>query len=290
MLLRMVKKIYIPLLVLGIMFCHTACKTYDFGGMLSAGSSVQERFKNSMTENYQHFYPSNIICPTEYYSFIVATDMHIKDTEWAKVENFINTAANGNYLMTLLLGDYMYEAGSSLDQLANTISSHHDLYLFPAIGNHEVYKEGYQEHYKSTFGPTCYYFTVTTPSACDLFICLDSANGTLGNLQFDWLQKLLARERNNFRNCTIFTHANFFNPPGYIDVISSYPIEEQMKLLNLFAQYRVTTVFTGHSHLFDKTILREVTYITLDPWAKGKYATIECDIDGNISLKTISTP
>ena len=260
--------------------------TYDFVGMIAAGSSVDERFRDSMEESGQNFYPKNVSITENGYRFLVATDLHIKDNQWDRVRNFFTMGGDGRYLMTMLLGDYPYTAGASLLPLADIITIIEGLRVFPAIGNHDVYKDGYQATYRPIFGPTCYYFRVSSNNACDLFLILDSANGTLGNDQFRWLQNILSQERGSCRHCFIFTHSNFFSPAGYFDTVSTYPIEEQMKLLDVFAKNNVTVVFTGHSHAHDETKVRGVKYITLNPWSDTKkgneYCQVECSPDGNV--------
>lgn len=264
-----------------------SCKRYDPWGMLAAGSSVQERFGNSVNLPDRNSHADKVAVPSGGYVFRVATDLHIRDEEWNRVGCFLSDAAHGSSL-AVLLGDYMYVAGSSLDRLADSIDAQLDFPVFTAIGNHEVYQKGYQHAYRPAFGATCYSFRVETGSVYDLFVILDSANGTLGRDQFGWLESLLSsNERASARHCFVFTHTNFFNPAGYAEAISTYPVEEQMKLLNIFSKRGVTAVFTGHSHVRDETTVRGVRYITVGSWCEGKrggeYCRVECAADGRWS-------
>lgn len=284
----MVNKLIIALLVV---ICSVSCATYEFGGMIAASSSVQQRFNNSMKQPDIDFYPDKVETDANAYRFLVATDFHIQEDQWNKVGNFMDYASSDDFMMTMMLGDFMYVAGSSLDRLADSISIHDNLRTYPAIGNHDVYKDGYQNTYRANFGATSYYFTLSTPEDDDLFIILDSANGTLGKEQFHWLESLLSQERNTTRNCYVFTHANFFSPPDYMDVISTYPVEAMMKILDLFSKYDVTAVFTGHSHVRDVTILKGTKYITVGSWCdKGEYCMVECTAYGelNVSFHPVS--
>lgn len=282
----MVKYLF-KILLPGIVGLCTACNTYDFGGMISAGSSVQHRFRVSMDDANTGYHP-DVLQGGDGYSFLIASDMHIRQDQWPRVDRFFTLANDGSSLMTLLLGDFMYDAGSSLAGLTESILAHEGLHVFPAIGNHDVYKDGYDRYYRQTFGPTVYAFRVETASGTDLFIALDSANGTLGVDQADWLRGVLSRERALCRHCFIFTHANFFAPASYPDVVSTYPIEEMMMLLDLFARHRVTAVFSGHSHEHDDTTVRGVRYVTLDPWLERKqgseYCRAECRANGSVKL------
>lgn len=51
---------------------------------------------------------------------------------------------------------------------------------------------------------------VNTSEASDLFICLDSGSGTLGEKQLAWLREILEKKRANSQNCFVVTHNNFF--------------------------------------------------------------------------------
>lgn len=253
-----------------------SCSTFDIGGMFDAGSSVGERFDQAMSPAGREFHPAVIRIDKEQYGFLLATDMHIRQQDRQRVEALLAAASDTPGSILITLGDYLHTAGSSLVPLAAVIGSYPELRFFPAIGNHEVYKDGYQKSYFEAFGPTCYAFRVETPSANDLFIVLDSANGTLGRAQTAWLEGMLAQERDANRHCMVFTHANFFAPAGYFDPIATYPLEEQMHLLDLFARHRVTAVFTGHSHERDVVTVRSVRYITLEAWNRGEYARVIC--------------
>lgn len=257
----------------------SACSTYDIGGIFDAGSSVQERFDQAMSPVGKAFHPDVIRLEEEQYSFLLATDLHIRKQDQERVEALLAAASGTESGMLVTLGDYLHTAGSSLAPLAAKISSYPGIQFLPAIGNHEVYKDGYQKSYFQVFGPTSYALRVETPSASDLLIVLDSANGTLGRDQTAWLEALLAEERDASRHCMVFTHANFFAPPSYADIISTYPLEEQMHLLDMFARNRVTAVFTGHSHVRDLTTVRGVRYITLEAWNRGEYARVNCPPD-----------
>ena len=101
-----------------------------------------------------------------------------------------------------------------------------------------------------------------------------------------WLESLLEREREGVRHCFIGTHANFFSPAGYVDVISTYPVDEWMRLLDLFERHRVTAVFSGHSHMRDETTLGGVRYVTVGSWCddKREWAWVECRTDSSLQI------
>lgn len=271
--------------IIWVMIICISCESYDFGGMLAAGSSVEQRFGEAMSEPLNQYYPREIEVADANYGFAVVTDMHVKSEDWDRVADFVASVVCERNLALMPLGDYMYIAGEPLGKLAHLMREGGALHVFPAIGNHEVYKNGYQDTYRQIFGPTCYFFKVRAGGVSDLFLVLDSANGTLGRKQMEWMQGVLSEERSSCRHCFVFTHANFFNPSGYLDFITTYPVEEQMKLLDIFAKNRVTTLFSGHSHHHDRTVVRSVEYITLDSWVDNRtYCAVRCLANGEVRL------
>ncbi len=263
------------------------CSTYDFSGMLAAGSSVQERFDNSVSLPDCDSHPAVVRSAAANYGFWVASDFHVQgQSDWDRLGGFLKQACTAPCEVGLLLGDYLYEAGSSLERFRDSLQVYPEICCLTAIGNHEVYKDGYQRAYRPVFGATCYAVRVEMDGFSDLFVVLDSANGTLGNRQYDWLESLLEREREGVRHCFIGTHANFFSPAGYVDVISTYPVDEWMRLLDLFERHRVTAVFSGHSHMRDETTLGGVRYVTVGSWCddKREWAWVECRTDSSLQI------
>jgi 3',5'-cyclic AMP phosphodiesterase CpdA len=67
-------------------------------------------------------------------------------------------------------------------------------------------------------------------------------------VQFEWLKKEF-RKGKKADNIVIFTHYPFFiNTPDEAESYSNIPIETRNRYLNLFKEYNVTAVFSGHLH------------------------------------------
>ena len=114
----------------------------------------------------------------------------------------------------------------------------------------------------SRFGSSSYYFTVSTPVATDLYICLDSGGGTLGNLQLDWFIDVLETVRPAHRRCVVFTHNNLFR---FRRTTSTNPnIEELLVLLELFSECHVDMVVTGHDHKQHDRKFGDTYHIVMD--------------------------
>jgi 3',5'-cyclic AMP phosphodiesterase CpdA len=139
--------------------------------------------------------------------------------------------------------------------------------LFLMTGNHDLHYNGWQEFY-SLFGSSSYVFSIKTPGANDLFICLETGGGTLGDKQLEWLTNILQTIRSNYRNCIVFTHNNFFRT-RHTD--STNPLIEELDVLvELFTKYNVNMVVTGHDHKQDSRVFGITTYIVLDALKDGQ--------------------
>ncbi len=128
-------------------------------------------------------------------------------------------------------GDITTGRADDYNTLSDIRPKKNDIESFLTVGNHDLYFNGWKEFY-ARFGASVYYFTVKTPLASDLFICLDTGSGTLGEKQMKWLTKLLASERKKYRHCVVFTHVNFFRTRHTGS--TNPPVEELQLLMDCF--------------------------------------------------------
>jgi 3',5'-cyclic AMP phosphodiesterase CpdA len=107
---------------------------------------------------------------------------------------------------------------------------------------------------------------VNTPSGKkDLFIVYDSADGTVGSKQLQWLQETLQlADKQDFRHIIACTHTHFFKRDGSQGHTSNYTIEETYTLLNLFTQHGVEMLWSGHDHMREITRVKGMTSIVVD--------------------------
>ena len=146
------------------------------------------------------------------------------------------------------------------------IPENDSLRSFYLAGNHDLWHNGWEEFY-TRFGSSSYYFTVKTPAGSDLFICLDTGGGTLGELQTEWLTEILQSMRPDYRRCVVITHINLFRPRK---TESTNLVEEELVfLMDLFARHNVDMVITGHDHVRDVEVFGVTTYIQVDALEDG---------------------
>lgn len=253
-----------------IIILMTSCSkdsNLDMLGMFtSISASSNERFNESMNYNKSHGY-DKIVVNQDDYKLYVMSDSHT-DFSTKNLDTFVST-----YLADTVAAPFALHLGDQINA-----SGHWNYYtehvkpifdagrkLYHALGNHDIYYDQWNEFVKR-WNTASYWFEVVTPSGMqDLYICLDSANGTLGTDQRDWLENLLKEKKQlDYRNIIIFTHTHFFKKDTSQGHTSNFTMEETYDLLDLFAKYNVDMVLQGHSHSRDYTSFKDVEYLRVD--------------------------
>ena len=250
----------------------TACgpdARLDIPGMFSGSSpKIDDRFEQSQEYNKQR---GEIViqAPVDNYRVYVCTDTHVTKTQvlWTK---FIETYRTDMLCpVAVHLGDII-DAQNYFDEMYNAFQ---DVPLNPlkkdtlmaVAGNHDIYFKQWSK-FLEIFKTCCYYFIVKTPSgAKDLFICYDSADGTLGTKQLNWLRETLEwADKQNFRHIIGCTHTHLFKRDASQGHTSNYTLEETYALLNLLTKHNVKMVWSGHDHSREITKVKGMTCIVVD--------------------------
>ena len=244
----------------------------DMVGMFAGSSpTIDERFEESQKYNQQAGF-ATIQALTEEYHVYVCTDTHIHGTR-TRWEHFIKSyRADLLCPVAVHLGDII-DATTDFEYVEDALERHPLAeMLLPAkdtlmavCGNHDIYFKQW-EHFIKTFKTSSYYFVVKTPlGSKDLFIVYDSADGTVGKKQLDWLCETLAwAKEQDFRHIVACTHTHFFKRDGSQGHCSNYPLEETYALLNLFTKHGVDMVWSGHDHTREITQVKGMTCIVVD--------------------------
>jgi 3',5'-cyclic AMP phosphodiesterase CpdA len=139
---------------------------------------------------------------------------------------------------------------AELDRITAKIKPSIPFYLLP--GNHDIGNIPTQaqiDAFKESYGDDKFSFKHKK----NWFIGLNSSiitNDTpeLEEQQFLWLEKELIRAK-SANNIIVFCHYPFFiNEPDEPDKYFNIGIEKRKKYLELFARYKVNSVFAGHLH------------------------------------------
>ena len=161
-----------------------------------------------------------------------------------------------------MVGDLTTGHADDYDVFQQHLEKSDSIPKFLSVGNHDLHFSGWEEYYKR-FGPSSYFFTIKTPVATDLFICLDTGGATIGDKQLDWLINILQTMRSEYRRCTVFTHNNFFRFKHAES--TNPPVEELEILIELFTKYKVDMLISGHDHRRNAVLFGLTTYIVMDP-------------------------
>ena len=263
----MKKNIGLWILACGVIFA--ACERLDMVGMFAGSSpTIDERWEESMAYNQEAGFDT-LYAVAEDYHLYVCTDTHItkKRNRW---EHFIASyRADKLCPVAVHLGDIIdaktdvaYVEEALAPQMEGT--NKHDT-LMAVCGNHDIYFQLW-EKFLRVFKTSTYYFVVQTPAGKqDLFIVYDSADGTVGSKQLQWLENTLKwADTQNFRHIVACTHTHFFKRDGSQGHTSNYTIEETYALLNLFTQHNVKMVWSGHDHSREITQVKGMTCILVD--------------------------
>ena len=259
----MKKFFYITLAVL-FTACASEDATLDMKGMFSPnGEPIPVRFAQSMAYN-DSVGEIHLSMPSPDYTIYMCSDSHITRKKHKNLDYFIaqyNAAAAPK--LALHLGDLIdaqknFPCADSILNLANDK-------LFITPGNHDIYFKQW-EIYRSFFHSSVYWFdTNCGDTKLELFICLDSAEGTLGIDQMNWLRSLLAeKSKEGYRRIIVFTHTHLWKLDGSQGHTSNMAMEDTYELTSLLAQYGVSYYWSGHQHARQTVLFKGVNYMVLD--------------------------
>lgn len=147
-----------------------------------------------------------------------------------------------------------------------------DIPFYIAPGNHEeidqkelkpIFEQYFNETYQSFIFKNSY------------FILLDSdepgEKNRITGEQLKWLKKEL-KQADNFEHIFVFVHRPLYSKITHIgNCLDKYP-EDRDKLVSLLKKYNTEIVFTGHIHLYDYSIIDDLTQIIVGGSGAPLYA------------------
>lgn len=264
----MKKNIYFVIcLLLLLIACNNP--NYDMPGMFNGTSpEVATRFAHSMDYN-AIVGETHLSVPADYRIY-VCTDSHIDSTHH-NLEQFVLAYKSDSLCpVALHLGDLINAQGNYPHayrtlQVEPTMAHRDTLFITP--GNHDIYFNQWTE-YRDLFHTSVYWFDTqdeATGKPLDLFICIDSAEGTLGTAQMKWLRNLLKeKSKVGYRHIIVFSHTHMFKQDISQGHTSNYALEETYEFTALLSKYHVDMYWCGHDHYREITRLGNTTYIIVD--------------------------
>lgn len=264
-----------------VLLMFVSCtKNIDILGLfMTFNESPDERFAQSMEYNDEHGYDKITVVPDDYEVYVMS-DIHV-DFSTNNLDCFVSDYLADSVAapFALCLGDLINATGhfDLFDEHVKPVSDA-GRKIYYTVGNHDLYFDQWPE-FRSRYHTSTYWFEVQTVSGSkDLYIAIDSGNGTLGRDQRNWLENVLKDKQNQgYRHIIVFTHTHFFKKDTSQGHTSNFNLEETYDLLDLFDRYDVSMVLQGHSHSRDLTTFKDVVYLRVDAledYALDAYYTI----------------
>ena len=263
-----------------------SCDRLDIPGMFINRSDTEERVADWLAWDNDNppFVINNV---PDNYTFYSCSDSHVNDDN-SRLAAYITAERNDSEaVFSILAGDLANERGERPFILTDSALKYNPLIhaendpCFPIIGNHDVYFDCAQ-YYKQHFHTSTYTVTVnTTSGAKDLFIFLDSGNGTHGHKQLEWLEEQL-NHRDEYRYCFVISHNWLFRTTyNYTTTpAANLPEDEQYAFMDMMSNHAVDMVIMGHFHYRDTKTFGGVKYVMTDNLnenqEKPSYLVVRC--------------
>jgi predicted phosphodiesterase len=231
---------------------------------LFASSEPDERFESRNTFHFLSDADRSLSLPSSY-SFIVVSDTHIEGGNAHGLEKIKDAVAAGGDKFVAITGD-ITQNGKREDlkkfiEIADSLRAI-GTPCYPIIGNHDVYFNNWS-NWRDLIGSSVY--RVDAPGSSTTLLMLDTANGSFGKDQLDWLRKELKSAK---PHVFVFTHTNLFTE-SLLDIEQIMDNRERARVLSLLDGH-CDAFFAGHVH---NRIIRKVggvRYITLEDYVGNK--------------------
>lgn len=216
-------------------------------------SSNFDRFEENRSLNATSLDIS--LADSENYSFGIVGDLHVGESNTSRLRNILQLARANNDEFMVLLGDLADKGDlndfEAIDQ-ALTDEGYGQKTLV-VIGNHDIFNSGW-EYYRNLYGATHYSFSVGNAQ----FFGLDTADGTVGEEQSQWLEDEL--KRSTQKNKFIITH---YLPiiPGQTTYLKLANEVEATNLMAMATQNGVRAWLGGHYHSYAVDTIEGVQYV-----------------------------
>lgn len=248
--------------IISLFFLVSCNENLDMVGMFSGQSPRNDqRFEDSMKYNEKAGYQT-ITIPQDDYIVYFGTDMHV-DSTWRNTQEWATRIENDkDCYFGIILGD-MINAQHNFPNFMKGVS-YTTKPLFATAGNHDLYFGQWTE-YLQYWHTSTYYFTAQTPNYKDLYICMDSGDGTFGRSQMAWLKDILKeKSQDNFRHIVVFTHTHLYKRDSSQGHISNFPLEETYEIADVLGTNGVDWYVSGHAHSRAVSDMKGVKYIIVD--------------------------
>ena len=273
--MNIMKKQYLIILAAAYIFLSTGCNRLDIAGMVVNRSDTEERVADWLDYNAQNSEPVIENAPDEYHIYS-CSDSHYSERdsivpqgEKDRLYKYITAERNDPMaIFAIHAGDMVNESGEAGFRMTNdalrydSVNQAENDPCFLVIGNHDIYYDC-AKFFKQYFHTSTYTVTVKTVGGFkDLYIFLDSGNGTHGKRQLEWLEEKLSH-RKDYRHCFVISHNWLFRTSyNYTETpAANLPQDEQYAFMDLMSRNNVDMVIMGHFHMREQRQFGGVQYL-----------------------------
>lgn len=260
------------------------CERFDaMSWVMRERYDVDRRFRESIDELAWPLPPP--LRDESHWSALIISDLHFFDDEAN-----VNVGEVAAYLVDEPV-DFVFQLGDLADagwpieyQVATDTLEQLGVPVFHALGNHDVYHEGWAS-FREHCGPSV--FTLSVGDV--LFIILDLAGSTLGGLQRPWLEEQLQAATEAEKHVILLSHYPLWSPSDEgFSLIGSE--QEVYDILDLMRRYNVIAHVSGHTHRWAFTELDGSALYTVSAMKESSSdrCGLRVDVDrGELSLSRI---
>jgi hypothetical protein len=176
------------LLGLSILLALCACE-WDLWA-IATRPSVEVRVQESLSGNPPA--PGPVAVDPDSFRFAVFGDPQIGRDYQSSLGRFKEEVGDRGIGFFCVLGDLTNDATPDECDSIKYQLDRVGIPYYATIGNHDLYQAGAWERFKDEYGPSCYQVVIADRIK---LLFLDTADGTLGPTQFDWLETELRDDR-----------------------------------------------------------------------------------------------
>lgn len=277
------KKRLLHILLLGFATLLTACsdnpQELDYTGLFhNPSESVQTRFDQYMDWNANH--PAFVETVTsDDYRLFFCSDVHYREDR-NQLEPFLKLSRNDATCPFIIINGDLSDHEAGFDTVQARILRHYAAggrLVYTTAGNHDLYFGRWLDFFNH-FGSSTYVVKVQGPGYEDIFIFLDSANGTLGRSQLKWLKEQL-EGTTAARHITVVTHNNLFNQDQNQGRCSTPPMDEVYQITHLMEKHGVEACIQSHNHYPSLTTFKGIQLVVTPALQDGGYITLDYTTD-----------
>ncbi len=197
-----------------------------------------------------------VVADHQKFSFAVVGDLHIGGQNTSRLDRILSDAKTEGDAFVILLGDIIDKGEEEDFKKVRDSIDQSGLPVFPAIGNHDVFGNGW-EFYEKYLGPSRYSFIAGNSR----FIVLDTADATVGEEQKEWLESELSVKRSVTATHTFL--ASHYLPviPGIRTYLKLSSDREAIRLMKLAQNFGVRAWLGAHYHSFVVGRVGAVDYV-----------------------------